>query len=292
MIANAIPYLIYLMMFTVGTNLTIAQWANIKAAPNHYIWGTLGQVFLLPALAYLLIQILQPKPEIAVGLLLVSLCPAGAVSNLYAYIAKANVALSVTLTLLTNLVAIISLPIVITVLFASALSGKEFTAFVQQQLYQLVSMLLTPLFLGALVQHYLPNLLSKLKPSLDTITFASLLAVVGSIFIEHAATIHNEFFELLVPAASFTLLAIVIAKLLSKSLSLNSQDSTAYLAEFPSRNLALVAVISVTFLDNSEYLIFAGMFFLVESPILLFLMLKHRRQVNAQSHQETKLPLK
>ena len=147
MIADAIPYLIYLMMFTVGTNLTLEQLGKIKSSPRHYILGSLGQVLLLPLMAYILVITLQPKPEIAIGLLLVSLCPAGAVSNLYAYIAKANVAMSVTLTLLTNLIAIISLPIVITLLFATTLTGAEFANFVQNQLSQLVSMLVLPLFI-------------------------------------------------------------------------------------------------------------------------------------------------
>ncbi len=280
MIADVIPYLIYLMMFTVGTNLTASQWSKIKAAPSHYIWGTLGQVLLLPLMAYTLVLILQPKDEIAIGLLLVSLCPAGAVSNLYAYIAKANVALSVTLTLLTNVISIVSLPIVITLLFATRLTGDEFANFVQQQLNQLVSMLLIPLLLGALFQHFLSNLLSSIKKGLEAITFSALLTVIGSIFVEHTKTIKTEFFELLIPAACFTILALLIAKTLSKLLGLNSPDTTAFLAEFPSRNLALVAVISVSFLGNSEYLIFAGMFFVVESPILLFLMLRHRQKIN------------
>lgn len=286
MIADVIPYLIYLMMFTVGTNLTVSQWSKIKATPNHYIWGTLGQVLFLPLMAYALVLILQPKAEIAIGLLLVSLCPAGAVSNLYAYIAKANVALSVTLTLLTNVLSIVSLPIVITLLFATRLTGDEFANFVQQQLNQLVSMLLIPLLLGALFQHFLPNLLSFIKKGLDAITFSALLTVIGSIFVEHTETIKTEFFELLIPAACFTILALVIAKTFSKLMGLNSSDTTAFLAEFPSRNLALVAVISVSFLGNSEYLIFAGMFFVVESPILLFLMLRHRQKINRLCTQQ------
>lgn len=286
MIADAIPYLIYLMMFTVGTNLTLEQLGKIKSSPRHYILGSLGQVLLLPLMAYILVITLQPKPEIAIGLLLVSLCPAGAVSNLYAYIAKANVAMSVTLTLLTNLIAIISLPIVITLLFATTLTGAEFANFVQNQLSQLVSMLVLPLFIGALFQHFFPKLLASIKAVLDTLTFTALLTVIVSIFVEHTETIRTEFFELLFPASSFTILALAIAKLFSHSMNLDSKDTTAFLAEFPSRNLALVAVISVSFLGNSEYLIFAGMFFVVESPIILFLMLRHRKKINELANQQ------
>lgn len=280
MIAAAIPYLIYLMMFTVGTNLTTKEIAKVKQAPSNYIWGTLGQILLLPLIAYILVLLLKPSQEIAIGLLLVSLCPAGAVSNLYAYIAKANVALSVTLTLLTNLLAIFSLPIIVALLFATKLTGSEFNDFAQQQLYQLSSMLLLPVLAGALFKHYLPELLSKIKKVLEPATFIALVTVIASIFVEHTEVITEQFTELVIPAASFTIIALLIAKGISKLLQLNSRDTTAFLAEFPSRNLALVAVISVTFLENSQYLIFAGMFFVVESPILLFLMLRHRRKVN------------
>jgi BASS family bile acid:Na+ symporter len=270
-------------MFTVGTNLTPSALVTIKRAPSNYIWGTLGQVFLLPVLAYALVLILQPRQEIAVGMLLVSLCPAGAVSNLYTFIGKGNIALSVTLTMLTNLIAILTLPIAITLLFATAMTTEEFAQFAQQQIHQLVAMLLLPMLAGALTQHFFAKSVAKIKSILEPMAFIALLAVIGSIFAKHFAVIKTQFAELMLPAVCFTLGALMIAQLLAKSRGLNSTDTAAFLAEFPCRNLALVAMISVTFIGNTEYLIFAAMFFAIESPILLFLMLRHRIQLSRQT---------
>lgn len=286
MIASAIPYLVCFMMFIVGTNLTPAELNKVKQNPSNYIWGTLGQLLLLPALASLLILILSPSKEIAVGMLLVSLCPAGAISNLYAYIAKANVALSVTLTTLTNLISIVTMPIVLALLFVSTASVDELIGFAQRQLWQLATMLFLPMFAGAMCKQFLPNLLSKAMKLLEPLTLVGLFSIIAAIFIVHIDTIKAQFANLLIPAASFTLCSVFIAKGLSKIRGLNSKDTTAFLAEYPSRNLALVAVISVTFLNNSQYLVFAAMFFVVESPILLFLMLRHRRKVNAEEKSQ------
>ncbi len=280
MIASAIPYLICFMMFIVGTNLTPTALNQVKQSPANYIWGTLGQVILLPLLALVLILILSPSKEIATGMMLVSLCPAGAISNLYTYVAKANVALSVTLTTLTNLIAVITLPLVLIGLFADNTSFDSLIGFAQQQVLQLVTMLFLPMLLGALSQHYAPRILAKAMPFLEPFTLFGLLAIVGSIFVTHSTMIKNQFHQLMLPAALFTIGAICIAYAISKLMKLDSQDATAFMAEFPSRNLALVALISVTFLNNSQYLVFAAMFLAIESPILLGLMLRHRFKIN------------
>lgn len=283
MIASAIPYLVCFMMFIVGTNLTTTELNKVKQQPANYVWGTLGQLLLLPLLAGVLIFILSPSKEIAVGMLLVSLCPAGAISNLYAYIAKANVALSVTLTTLTNLISIVTMPLVLTLLFATSASSADLLNFAQGQLIQLATMLFFPMLLGALCQHYLPKLLARAMKVLEPLTLVGLLSIIVAIFVVHFETIKTQFMELLLPAASFTILSVLIANIISRVKKLDSKDTMAFLAEFPSRNLALVAVISVTLLNNSQYLVFAAMFFVVESPILLFLMLRHRRLVNKAS---------
>jgi len=121
MIESAIPVLVFFLMFIIGASLDSSDIENIKAQKKQVLVVTLGQIFLLPLCAWSIIGLMQPPSLVAGGMLLVSLCPGGAVSNIYSFLAKANVALSVTLTAFNGIISIIVLPLVMITVFPSLL---------------------------------------------------------------------------------------------------------------------------------------------------------------------------
>ena len=125
MIELAVPVLVFFLMFIIGASLEKTDVENLKSQKKQVIAVTLGQMLLLPLCAWIIIKVMQPPSLVAGGMLLVSLCPGGAVSNIYSFLAKANVALSVTLTAFNGLVSVIILPLVMLTVFPSLL-GVDF----------------------------------------------------------------------------------------------------------------------------------------------------------------------
>jgi BASS family bile acid:Na+ symporter len=99
------------IMFGVALEIKIENFKNIVNYPKSAILGVGSQFILLPALTFVLVLILNPPPSIAMGMILISACPGGNVSNFISSLAKANVALSVSLTAIATLSATLLTPI-------------------------------------------------------------------------------------------------------------------------------------------------------------------------------------
>jgi BASS family bile acid:Na+ symporter len=95
----------------VGMGLTLEDFRRIRACPKPVVVATAGQLLVLPSVASGLAWAVEPVPGIVGGMVLVAASPGGAISNYYVYLARADVALSVTLTAVSTLLAFVTFPL-------------------------------------------------------------------------------------------------------------------------------------------------------------------------------------
>lgn len=98
-------------MFVVGLQLVPDDFRRVLSAPRAVIGGTLGQLMLLPLMTWGLLTLVGISPAFAAGAMLLAATPGAGMSNVMAAVAGANVALSVTLTAVSSLLAVITLPL-------------------------------------------------------------------------------------------------------------------------------------------------------------------------------------
>lgn len=279
----AIPVLVFFLMFIIGASLEKRDVNEIKAQSNKVIILTLGQILLLPLCAFTIIKLMQPPPLVAGGMLLVSLCPGGAVSNIYSFLAKANVALSVTLTAINGLIAIVTLPLVVVTVFPVLLSvDLSLENLMIKQALQLVLLLICPVLLGMTLRYWKPVLIQKMMPMFERIGGLGLLLLLITILAKFQQKIVEQLSSLVFIALIFTLSSLFIAFLLGRILKLSQSDEAAVIIEFPVRNLALSALIAVNIFKNSDYLLFAAVFFVIQTPIMLGITVWYRTQLTTQ----------
>ena len=99
-----------LIMLGVALDIEIKDLKEILKHPKSIIVGLIGQFLLLPFLTYVLINIINPYPSVALGMILVAACPGGNFSNLFTMLARGNTALSVSLTFLATVFALFMTP--------------------------------------------------------------------------------------------------------------------------------------------------------------------------------------
>ena len=284
MIEKAIPLVVFLLMFIIGVSLQGTDFKRLQDRPKMIIIAALGQVILLPLAAWLLIIVIRPTPEIAGGMLLVSLCPGGAISNIYSFFAKANVALSVTLTTINSIIAVIALPITVATIFPTLLDlNTGLNGLFEKQSLQLLLLLLCPILLGMALRHIKPELTVNIMPILERSGALGLLLLLLAIFIQFKEQIVEQILSLLLLATLFTFLSLLIAYCISRALNLNKPDEAAVIIEYPVRNLALTALIAVSIFNNNQYLLYAAIFFVVQTPILLAVTIWYRSKIIIQS---------
>lgn len=164
--------LLAFIMLCMGLTLTLEDFRRIARMPKAVAIGFAAQYSIMPLLAWGVAHALNLPPQFAVGLILVGCCPGGTASNLVTYIAGADVALSVVMTVCSTLAAVILTPL-LTQLFVGAMVPVD-TWLLFKQTFQVV---IIPVVLGVLLNRWAPRLVMRVMP------VAPLLSVMGVCFI-------------------------------------------------------------------------------------------------------------
>ena len=107
------PFALALIMLALGASLTVNDFTRVVKNPKEFLIGLVCQLVVLPIVGYLLIIILKTPLELALGVMLIAAAPGGVTSNVLTKFADGDVALSISLTAVTSLISIISVPFVV-----------------------------------------------------------------------------------------------------------------------------------------------------------------------------------
>ncbi len=172
------------VMFGVALEISVSDFRRLLKSPKPVLVGIFSQFLALPAVTYLLVEVIEPTPSIALGMFLVAACPGGNISNFISHLAKGNTALSVSLTAFATLFAVIMTPFNLQLwgsLYDPTAVLLKTISISTQEMVQLVALLLVvPLVLGMLVNHLQPKLALQLGKILK---IASLVFFVVLVFI-------------------------------------------------------------------------------------------------------------
>lgn len=164
------------IMFGVALELKVGSFKEIIKSPINLITGLVSQFLLLPAVTYGLVLLLEPSPSIALGMILVASCPGGNVSNFFSMLAKGNIALSVSMTTVSSLSAVILTPLNFT--FWGNLYGPSSSLLqkvdlnVTQMVLTILFVLVIPLIIGMVVNEFYPVQSAKYKKPIRQLSIA------------------------------------------------------------------------------------------------------------------------
>jgi BASS family bile acid:Na+ symporter len=165
------------IMFAMGLTLKVTDFTRLLKRPLPVALGLMVQMLLLPLLAWLLLMVWKLPPVYAVGIMILAACPGGITSNMITHIARGDTALSITLTAITSLAGMVSIPLIV------GLALGWFTGAPAQDLPAprmalgvfMVSTL--PVVLGMAIHHFAPALaqhIERIARPVSLVVFASL----------------------------------------------------------------------------------------------------------------------
>jgi bile acid:Na+ symporter, BASS family len=204
LIEIGLPIALFVIMVGIGLTLTTADFRREAKQPKGAIVGSLGQLLLMPTLGFAIAALLSLPPAIAVGLVIVAACPGGTTSNLVAYLCRANVALSIVLTVLASIITIVTLPIAANLALAwqPAASEVAISVPVPRTVALLVGVVLVPVVIGMTVRRKAPVRAASLETFVSAFGAIVLIALIVGI----AISVRDEFWELLGAAGPAALL--------------------------------------------------------------------------------------
>ena len=176
-----------IIMFSVALAVKKKDLLSVFLQPKALLTGLISQFMVLPLVAILFVWFAQPSIYLGLGLLLVASCPGGNISNFFSYLAKSNIELSVSLTLVVTLISPITTPLIFNFLSGLPLSGEGETVSIHAEFFPVfltvLKIMVLPLILGILLNHYLPTTVEKIKKPFKTISILTLLAFIVISFI-------------------------------------------------------------------------------------------------------------
>lgn len=267
-----LPVLIALM-FQLGIELDRQAFAGVARRPAAVVAGLLGQLALLPLIAFGVGLAFRLPPVYFLGLLLVACCPGGSSSNVFSMLAKGDVALSVTLTALSSLITLFTIPLVMG--FAARFVAVHASAAIElpvgKLLVQNIVLLFLPMLCGALFRYWRPRAARRVHELLGRVAFPALMLLAAVFFVQYASTILENLGVLGLAAGALILLAMAGGSLLARLFRLRRAVRRTIVIEVGMQNAAQAIAVATSPLifDSGEMAVPAIVYALVMNVVLL-----------------------
>lgn len=247
-----LPIALAIIMVGIGLTLTTADFARERGAPRAAVVGSVAQLLGPPAAAFLIAWALSLPPAITVGLVVAAACPGGSTSNLIAYLGRANVALSIVLTVISSIAIVLTLPFWANL----ALEWQPITSDVDVHVPladtagMLFGIVLVPVGVGMLVRSRKPELAARLERFVGVIGAVVLVALIVAI----SVAVRDQIVDLLVASGPSTLLlslvGVGLAAVLGTVSGLSVEDRLTLGIELAVKNSTIGLLIALTVIGS------------------------------------------
>ncbi|BAD79336.1 sodium-dependent transporter [Synechococcus elongatus PCC 6301] len=264
--AVLLPLALVIIMFGMGLTLTVQDFRRVWIAPKAVAIGLIAQLVMLPLPGSAIASLTPLSPELAVGVIILAACPGGPTSNLFTFLAAGDVALSITLTAISSLITVFSIPWVVNLGLQAFLDQTStFQLPFGPTVVQIAVVAIIPVVLGMLVRHYAPQLAQRTDRSLRWISTAFLAAVIVGFFAQERQNILAFFQSVGGVVLLLNLLAMALGVGLASLTRLGYARATTIGLEVGIQNgtLAIAIAASPTLLNNPAMAIPAAIYSLV-----------------------------
>lgn len=232
--------LLMLIMFGMGTTMSIADFRGVIKMPKGVLIGVVCQFSIMPLIGYSLAKGSGFPPEIAAGIILVGCSPSGLASNVMAYIAGANVALSVTLTAVATLLAPILTPFLMQLL-ADAYVPIDFLS----MMGSIAKIVILPILAGLILNHFLGGTIARIKGVFPVISMVGIVVIIAIITAAGRDALLDIGLLLILVVMVHNLLGFVLGYALSRVLGLDQASSRTVAFEVGMQNSGLASGIAL-----------------------------------------------
>ncbi len=237
-----IPYFLALIMLSMGLTLTAQDFARILEIPGTILRGVALQYLVMPLLAFALALLFNLPIDFVIGLVLVGCCPGGTASNVVCFIAELNVALSVTLTTCSTLLAVIMTPLLTTWLVQSASESLTGTAVEVDTIGLLIKtfqVVVLPVALGGGLNHFFHKQVQRTAAYTPFLAVLSIVFIVDFILAAKKEEIMESGGSLLSAVVILHFLGFLLGYLFSRTFGTQDRDARTVSVEVGMQNSGL-----------------------------------------------------
>lgn len=286
--AEVVPWVLRAVMVGLGLSLTLADFKRVVVFPKAASVGLVGQLVGMPLTAFILALLFNPPPFIAVGLVIVAACPSGITSNAYSFAARADVPLCVTLSAVTSVVTVFTIPFLINLALQTFGDEGQLGALpVLPMLVGLASYTLLPLVIGMIVRARFPEFaLRAVEPLRKSILYLMAVVLILGVassyrqLIDHAATAGGL-------VIAMNLITMAMGYGLARAFALSAAQAVTITFEVGVQNLALSFAINFNMLQRPDLAI-TGLIYAAVMPATALAFVSIGRRLIAAEAQSAR----
>ena len=263
-ITNVIlPLALALIMFAMGLGLTGRDFARVFRQPKDFLVGAGLQLIVLPAAAFILASVWPMAAILAVGLMILAACPGGTTSNLMTLIARGDVALSISLTAVISLLAVVTVPLIVGTSLNHFMGQDAPPLPVLETVLKITAIVVVPTGLGMLVRRSAPAFAQWAAGHTRLLSTAVFILVVIAGLISSRDDIVPFFAQAGLVALVFNLLMLSIAYSAATALHLKGPQRIAVTIECGFQNATLGIVVGAALLGDVRFAIPSAVYGLI-----------------------------
>lgn len=191
-----LPLALFVVMLGMGLGLTFNDFKRVLIEPKAVLLGLMAQLIFLPVVGFLLASLFPLSPELAVGVLILSACPGGPTSNMVTYLLQGNVALSITLTAISSLITVLTIPLIVNFAMRHFMSeGVVLQLPFLTTVIQIAVIVLIPVTLGMALHHYAPRFAANVERWVKGLSLFFLTLIIVGLLAKERANVASFFLQ-------------------------------------------------------------------------------------------------
>ncbi|NJO83873.1 MAG: bile acid:sodium symporter family protein [Blastochloris sp.] len=273
-----LPVAISVIMLGVGLSLTMEDFKRIVLFPRAVAIGLAAQLVITPLLAFGIVYALSLPPELAVGLIIVACCPGGPTSNLITYLSRGDVALSVTVSAISNVVTVLTIPLWINVALMQFMgAGQNIQLPLLPTIGQILILTAIPIAIGMYLNARRPQLTEQVQDWVKLASMFFLVLVILAAVIRERDILIQSFIAVGPAALALNVLTMLLGFGIARTLGLRWSQRVALPIEVGIQNgtLAIALASSPLLLNNPTMAIppaIYSLIMLITAPLLGFFL--------------------
>jgi BASS family bile acid:Na+ symporter len=284
-----LPLALAIIMLGMGMTLTPADFRRVVRFPKAAIIGLSAQLIMLPLLGFGLAAVFFDVPELAVGFILIALCPGGATSNIISHLAKADLALSISLTAVSSLVTNFTIPILLNIALFKYMGGEQGIQLpLVKTFLQIFVITILPVSIGMLVKHRFNDFAKRTEKSMSIISAVFFVIILLAALLKEKANIVPYFQQAGLAALLLNGISLFVGYHLGRFFSLSHRQRSAISIETGIQNctLAITLALSPSILNNSQMAIPGAIYSLLMfvTAIIVIIYFKQKNNAEIKAH--------
>ncbi|AUT02232.1 bile acid:sodium symporter [Nostoc sp. CENA543] len=259
--AVILPIALAIMMLGMGLSLVPEDFQRIRKYPKAVSVGLISQLVFLPAIGFVIAKVIPMQPAIAVGLIIVAICPGGPSSNVITYLAKGDVALSVTLTAVSSVITVFTIPVLANLALQHFMGQTAAIALpIVSTIAQIFLVTILPVVLGMTLKQIFPELARRLEKVTSKLAIALLATIILLLVIREWNRLPGFIVQVGVGVVLLNTLAIAVGFYTSKFSKLNPAQQICIAIEVGLQNGTLALAITAGLLKNPDMAVPAAVY--------------------------------